>query len=106
MSFTPALPVKLDIRYFVLSVTTIIYKEMYFFMPNFDNNFSLDAYGNLDSTKALRHTAAHILAQAVNRIFGHNVKLSIGPAIGTGFYYDFDTNHRFCDERCSPFYNV
>ena len=39
---------------------------------------------------ALRHTAAHILAQAVKRLYP-NVKLAIGPAIEDGFYYDFDT---------------
>ncbi len=36
-----------------------------------------------------RHTAAHILAQAIKNIFP-TVKLAIGPAIATGFYYDFD----------------
>ena len=39
---------------------------------------------------ALRHTAAHILAQAVKRLYP-NVKLAIGPAIEDGFYYDFET---------------
>ncbi|MFD3450115.1 threonine--tRNA ligase [Microbacteriaceae bacterium 4G12] len=37
----------------------------------------------------LRHTAAHILAQAVKRIYGH-VNLGIGPVIENGFYYDMD----------------
>lgn len=36
-----------------------------------------------------RHTMAHVLAAAVKEIFG-NVKFGIGPAIDTGFYYDFD----------------
>ena len=40
--------------------------------------------------QALRHTAAHILAQAVKRLYP-DVKLAIGPAIEDGFYYDFDT---------------
>jgi len=40
---------------------------------------------------ALRHTASHILAQAVKRLYkDSNVKLAIGPAIDNGFYYDFD----------------
>lgn len=43
---------------------------------------------------ALRHTASHIMAQAVRRLF-KNVKVAIGPAIETGFYYDFDTEYRF-----------
>ncbi len=36
-----------------------------------------------------RHTTAHILAEAVKRVFP-DVKLTIGPSIDTGFYYDFD----------------
>ena len=36
-----------------------------------------------------RHTASHVLAQAVKRIYPE-AKLAIGPAIDTGFYYDFD----------------
>ncbi|MGC9529659.1 MAG: threonine--tRNA ligase [Candidatus Bipolaricaulaceae bacterium] len=39
--------------------------------------------------EALRHTAAHVLAQAVRRLFP-GVKLAIGPAVEDGFYYDFD----------------
>jgi len=42
----------------------------------------------------LRHTASHVLAQAVKRLFPET-KLAIGPAIDTGFYYDFDTEHTF-----------
>ncbi|MCL2500113.1 MAG: threonine--tRNA ligase [Defluviitaleaceae bacterium] len=40
--------------------------------------------------QALRHTTAHILAQAVKRLYP-TVTLAIGPAIADGFYYDFDT---------------
>ncbi|GLC30736.1 threonine--tRNA ligase [Clostridium omnivorum] len=43
---------------------------------------------------ALRHTAAHILAQAVKRLYPE-VKLTIGPSIENGFYYDFDSNETF-----------
>ena len=38
---------------------------------------------------SLRHTAAHLLAHAVVDLFGDDVKLAIGPAIESGFYYDF-----------------
>ena len=38
---------------------------------------------------ALRHTASHVLAEAVKRVFP-DAKLAIGPSIDTGFYYDFD----------------
>ena len=43
---------------------------------------------------ALRHTAAHILAQAVKRL-RPDAKLAIGPAIEDGFYYDFDVKTPF-----------
>lgn len=50
-----------------------------------------------DGRKAFRHTASHILAQAVKRLFPE-VKLAIGPAIDSGFYYDFDKETPFTPE--------
>ena len=44
--------------------------------------------------KALWHTASHVLAQAVKRLFP-GAKLAIGPAIDTGYYYDFDVEKPF-----------
>ena len=44
--------------------------------------------------KAFWHTASHILAQAVKRLYP-NTKLTIGPATAEGFYYDFDTDITF-----------
>lgn len=44
-----------------------------------------------------RHTASHIMAQAVKHIWP-DAKLAIGPAIENGFYYDFDLEHRFTEE--------
>ncbi|UFJ39220.1 threonine--tRNA ligase [Brevibacillus humidisoli] len=47
----------------------------------------------LDSPEGLevyRHSAAHLLAQAVKRLYGKEVKLGIGPVIENGFYYDMD----------------
>ncbi|MDE6168402.1 MAG: TGS domain-containing protein, partial [Acetatifactor sp.] len=38
---------------------------------------------------AIRHTASHVLAEAVKKLFPE-AKLAIGPSIDTGFYYDFD----------------
>jgi threonyl-tRNA synthetase (EC 6.1.1.3)/Ser-tRNA(Thr) hydrolase (EC 3.1.1.-) len=43
------------------------------------------------------HTASHIMAQAVKRLYP-NVKLAIGPAIDNGFYYDFDSEKTFTPE--------
>lgn len=42
-----------------------------------------------EGLKVIRHTASHVLAQAVKRLFP-NAKVTIGPAIEDGFYYDFD----------------
>ena len=42
----------------------------------------------------IRHTAAHVLAQAVKRLHPE-IKLAIGPAIDNGFYYDFDAPEPF-----------
>jgi len=47
--------------------------------------------------RAFNHTASHIMAQAVKRLFP-DVKLTIGPAIENGFYYDFDTEKPFTPE--------
>lgn len=43
-----------------------------------------------------RHTASHILAQAIKRLYP-NAKLAIGPAIDTGFYYDIDLDEKLND---------
>ena len=43
-----------------------------------------------EGLRVLRHTASHVLAEAV-KVVRPNVKVAIGPAIDTGFYYDFDT---------------
>lgn len=48
----------------------------------------------MNELQTLRHTASHVMAQAVKRLFPE-VKLAIGPAIDTGFYYDFDSEHKF-----------
>ncbi len=46
---------------------------------------------------ALRHTASHVLAQAVKRLYP-DAKLAIGPSIKDGFYYDIDCDHVFIPE--------
>ncbi|MDR1498499.1 MAG: threonine--tRNA ligase [Puniceicoccales bacterium] len=45
----------------------------------------------------IRHSASHILAAAVLRLFPQT-KLDIGPPTDTGFYYDFDSEHKFTSE--------
>lgn len=49
---------------------------------------------DLDGKKTFWHTASHILAQAVKRLYPET-KLAIGPAIDNGFYYDFDSEIAF-----------
>ena len=55
-----------------------------------DHSIKLLTWEDEDGRWTMRHTAAHILAQAVKRVHPE-AKLAIGPAIDTGFYYDFDT---------------
>ncbi len=50
-----------------------------------------------EGLEILRHSTAHLMAQAVKRLFPH-VKVAIGPAIEDGFYYDFDVESPFTPE--------
>ena len=45
----------------------------------------------------IRHSAAHIMAQAVQELWPQT-KVTIGPVIENGFYYDFDSEHKFIPE--------
>ncbi|MBQ9966733.1 MAG: threonine--tRNA ligase [Clostridia bacterium] len=58
---------------------------------------SFNTWDEADGRWTLRHTASHILAQAVKHIFP-DVKFAIGPAIDNGFYYDFDREEPFTQE--------
>lgn len=59
-----------------------------------DVELSILTFNDDEGKKAFRHTAAHILAQAVKRLYPQT-KLAIGPSIENGFYYDFDTVEPF-----------
>lgn len=52
---------------------------------------------NKDYLQTLRHSCAHVMAQAVKGLWPE-VKVAIGPAIETGFYYDFDKAEPFTDK--------
>ena len=54
-----------------------------------DAQVEILTFADPEGKKAFRHTASHILAQAVKRLYP-GAKLAIGPAIDDGFYYDFD----------------
>ena len=62
---------------------------------------SLAEVAGAEALHALRHTASHIMAQAIKHLYGgadgKAVKLAIGPAIDTGFYYDIDTDKKITD---------
>src|SRR5450759_3559524 len=50
-----------------------------------------------DALSVLRHSTAHLLAEAVRRLYP-GVKVAIGPAIASGFYYDFDFPESIAEE--------
>lgn len=60
-----------------------------------DVEFSPVFIDSPEGLEILRHSASHVMAEAVVAIFGPNVKVAIGPAIADGFYYDFDREEPF-----------
>ena len=62
-----------------------------------DHEIKFNTFQDEDGRWAYRHTASHVLAQAVKRLYP-SVKLAIGPAIENGFYYDFDIDTPFTPE--------
>ena len=75
--------VKLDGK--VCDMRTVVDNDCDFEVMTFDSN---------EGRRAFNHTASHILAQAVKRLYP-GAKLAIGPAIENGFYYDFDLEKPF-----------
>ncbi|MGC8814740.1 MAG: threonine--tRNA ligase, partial [bacterium] len=53
--------------------------------------------GDYEALEVLRHSTAHLLAQAVKRLY-KDAKITIGPPIDTGFYYDIDFNQSISDK--------
>ena len=64
------------------------------YVPEGDCEIELLTFAEPEGAKVFRHTASHILAQAVKRLYPE-AKLTIGPAIDNGFYYDFDSDVAF-----------
>ena len=62
-----------------------------------DHDLEILTFDDPDGARVLRHTASHVLAQAVKKIIPE-AKLAIGPAIDNGFYYDFDVDQPFTPE--------
>lgn len=63
-----------------------------------DCQFEVCTFDTIEGKKTFWHTASHILAQAVKRLYPQ-AKLAIGPAIDNGFYYDFDLEKPFTQEE-------
>lgn len=59
-----------------------------------DHELRLLTFDDPDGRWTYRHTASHMMAQAVQKLYP-NVKVTIGPAIEDGFYYDFDIDEPF-----------
>lgn len=62
-----------------------------------DCELAILTFDDEDGRRAFWHTASHIMAQAVKRLYP-DVKLTIGPSIDNGFYYDFDAQEPFTPE--------
>ncbi|WP_434169720.1 threonine--tRNA ligase [Peribacillus frigoritolerans] len=67
------------------------------FKLNKDAELSILTLDSDEGLEVLRHTSAHVLAQAVKRLY-RNVELGMGPVVEDGFYYDFKLDHPLSSE--------
>ncbi|QUH32035.1 threonine--tRNA ligase [Vallitalea guaymasensis] len=72
----------------VVDLRHVVDKDVTLNILTFNDDLGKDAF---------RHTTAHILSQAVKRLFPE-IKLAIGPSIENGYYYDFDKETPFTNE--------
>ncbi|MFD0760924.1 threonine--tRNA ligase [Lutibacter aestuarii] len=68
---------------------------------NEDGSLILYTFNDTEGKKAFWHSSAHVLAQAIQHLYP-NVKLTIGPAIENGFYYDIDFGNNIVSEKDFP----
>ncbi len=68
------------------------------FPVNEDSTVEICTFDTPEGKKAFRHTASHVMAQAIKRLYP-DTKLAIGPSIDDGFYYDFDREKAFTQEE-------
>jgi len=66
-----------------------------------DGNLTLYTFDNAEGKKAFWHSSAHVLAQAILDFYP-NAKLTIGPAIDNGFYYDIDLGDETISDKDFP----
>ncbi len=62
-----------------------------------DADLSVYTFKSNEGREIFWHSASHLMAQAIKRVFG-DVKFAIGPAVDNGFYYDFDMNKTLTPE--------
>ncbi len=74
------------------------------FVLNEDCRLNILTFEDQNGKLAYWHTTSHIMAQAVKRLFPE-IKLAIGPAIESGFYYDFDVDKPFSPEQLEKIEN-
>lgn len=55
-------------------------------------------YKDPEGLEVLRHSTAHLMAQAIRRLYGQDVKFGVGPVIEDGFYYDMDMEESITPE--------
>ena len=65
--------------------------------PQEDCKFAVVTWKDAEGKEVFWHSASHIMAKAVKRLYP-GTKLTIGPPIEEGFYYDFDSDHNFTPE--------
>ena len=76
----------------------------FYFNPADESKIYPIFLGNEKSLTLIRHSTAHILAQAVQSIYP-DTKVTIGPVIEDGFYYDFYTDRNFTEDDLKLFEN-
>ena len=79
----------------IKDLTTTITNSKITFIRN-DSSTGLDI---------IRHSTAHLLAYAVQELYGKDVKFTIGPSIENGFYYDFDIDKPFSEDDLTTIEN-
>ncbi|MDI3232433.1 threonine--tRNA ligase [Staphylococcus pasteuri] len=62
-----------------------------------DGEIEIVTPGSEEALEVLRHSTAHLMAQALKRLYG-DVKFGVGPVIEGGFYYDFDTEEKISSD--------
>lgn len=63
-----------------------------------DGAIEIITYRDDEGIEIMRHSTAHLMAQAVRRLYGDDVKFGVGPVIEEGFYYDIDMDEAITTE--------